>query len=43
MGSAGRGAGQIAEGHMLTVTAGGDLYVADSVNRVVHKFARRQP
>ena len=43
MGTAGRGAGQIAEGHMLAVTAAGDVYVADSVNRVVHKFARRQP
>lgn len=41
MGTGGRGAGQIAEGHMLTVTASGDVFVADSVNRVVHKFAKR--
>jgi peptidylamidoglycolate lyase len=41
MGTGGRGAGQIGEGHMLTVTPAGDVFVADSVNRVVHKFAKR--
>lgn len=42
MGTAGRGAGQIAEGHMLSVAPSGDVYVADSVNRVVHKFVPNQ-
>lgn len=41
MGTGGRGAGQIGEGHMLTVTPAGDIFLADSVNRVVHKFAKR--
>lgn len=41
MGTGGRGAGQIGEGHMLNVTAAGDIYVADSVNHIVHKFVPR--
>jgi hypothetical protein len=40
MGTAGRGAGQLGEAHMLSVTRAGDIFVADSVNRVVHKFTR---
>lgn len=41
MGKAGRGEGQIGEGHMLALAPNGDIYVADTVNSTVHKFARR--
>jgi sugar lactone lactonase YvrE len=43
MGTGGRGAGQIGEGHMLAVTPSGEVYVADSVSRTVHKFTPRVP
>jgi len=41
MGRAGRGEGQIGEGHMLALTPSGDILVADTINSTVHKFARR--
>ncbi|MEO8484492.1 MAG: two-component regulator propeller domain-containing protein, partial [Acidobacteriota bacterium] len=40
MGKAGRGDGLIGEGHMLALAPNGDIYVADTINSTVHKFAR---
>jgi len=41
MGTGGRGAGQIGEGHMIAVAPNGDVFVADTINSTVHRFAHR--
>jgi peptidylamidoglycolate lyase len=39
MGTAGRTPGLLAEAHLLTVAPNGDVYVADPINQIVHRFA----
>jgi DNA-binding beta-propeller fold protein YncE len=40
MGKPGKGPGEFGEAHMLAVSPGGDVYVADSVNGTLQKFVR---
>ena len=41
MGRPGKGLGEFGEAHYLTISPGGDLYVADTINAVLHKYVRR--
>jgi sugar lactone lactonase YvrE len=38
IGQAGKGLGEFGEAHYLTLTPGGDIYVADTVNARLHRF-----
>jgi DNA-binding beta-propeller fold protein YncE len=40
MGQPGKGLGEFGEAHYMTITPGGDIYVADTVNAALHKFVR---
>ncbi len=41
MGQPGKGLGEFGEAHYMTITPGGDIYVADTINAVLHKFMKR--
>ncbi len=41
MGQPGKGLGEFGEAHYMTLTPGGDIYVADTINAVLHKFVRK--
>jgi DNA-binding beta-propeller fold protein YncE len=41
MGQPGKGLGEFGEAHYLTISPGGDLYVADTINAVLHKYVRK--
>jgi DNA-binding beta-propeller fold protein YncE len=41
MGQPGKGLGEFGEAHYLAISPGGDLYVADTINAVLHKYARK--
>ena len=41
MGQPGKGLGEFGEAHYMTISPGGDLYVADTINAVLHKYARK--
>ena len=41
MGQPGKGLGEFGEAHYMTITPAGDIYVADTINAVLHKFVRR--
>jgi DNA-binding beta-propeller fold protein YncE len=41
MGQPGKGLGEFGEAHYLTFTPGGDIYVADTINAVLHKFVKK--
>src|SRR5260370_1142850 len=41
MGRPGKGLGEFGEAHYLTISPGGDLYVADTINAVLHKYVRK--
>jgi DNA-binding beta-propeller fold protein YncE len=41
-GKPGTGPGEFGEAHFITVSPGGDLYVADSVNGTLQKFVRKK-
>jgi len=40
-GQPGKGLGQFGEAHYMTMAPNGDIYVADTVNAVLHKFVRK--
>lgn len=40
-GQPGKGLGQFGEAHYLTIGSRGEIYVADTVNAVLHKFVKR--
>jgi DNA-binding beta-propeller fold protein YncE len=41
-GKPGKGVGEFGEAHFITVSPGGELYVADSVNATLQKFVRKK-
>lgn len=41
VGKSGRGLGEFGEAHYVAVSSKGEIYVADTVNRVVQKFVKR--
>ena len=41
MGQPGKGLGEFGEAHYMTFTSAGDIYVADTINAVLHKFVKR--
>jgi DNA-binding beta-propeller fold protein YncE len=41
-GKPGKGVGEFGEAHFITVSPGGELYVADSVNSTLQKFVKRK-
>jgi len=40
MGQPGKGLGEFGEAHYLTMTSSGEIYVADTINAVLHKFVK---
>jgi sugar lactone lactonase YvrE len=40
-GQPGKGLGEFGEAHYMTMTPGGEIYVADTINAVLHKFVKR--
>jgi DNA-binding beta-propeller fold protein YncE len=40
-GQPGKGLGEFGEAHYMTMGAGGEIYVADTVNAVLHKFVKK--
>jgi streptogramin lyase len=41
MGQPGKGLGEFGEAHYMTMTPAGDIYVADTINAVLHKFVKK--
>lgn len=41
MGQPGKGLGEFGEAHYMTFTPSGDIYVADTINAVLHKFVKK--
>src|SRR5262249_53141579 len=41
MGQPGKGLGEFGEAHYMTFTPDGDIYVADTINAVLHKFVKK--
>ena len=41
VGKAGTGLGEFGEAHIVAVSPGGDIWVADSVNGAVQKFVKK--
>ena len=41
MGQPGKGLGEFGEAHYMTITRTGDIYVADTINAVLHKFVKK--
>ena len=42
MGQPGKGLGEFGEAHYLAIAPNGDIYVADTINAVVHRYVRKQ-
>jgi hypothetical protein len=40
-GQPGKALGEFGEAHYMTMTPGGEIYVADTINAVLHKFVKR--
>jgi len=41
MGQPGKGLGEFGEAHYMTIAPSGDIYVADTINAVLHKYVRK--
>jgi DNA-binding beta-propeller fold protein YncE len=42
MGQPGKALGEFGEAHYMAIASNGDIYVADTINAVLHKFVRKQ-
>jgi DNA-binding beta-propeller fold protein YncE len=41
MGQPGKGLGEFGEAHYMAIAPSGDIYVADTINAVLHKYVKR--